>query len=76
MGVDITIKMDTKDFEERLNKSAREVVKGLRSAVNKAAREARREFVDAAARDTGLVAARFAAPFNSKPRAKRISPRE
>lgn len=54
--MDIRIQLDTAEFERRMEASAKEVVKALRSSVNKAAREARRDFVTAASQDTGLSA--------------------
>jgi hypothetical protein len=47
MAMDISIQLDTREFEARMNASAKEIVKALRTSVNKAAREARREFISA-----------------------------
>ena len=50
----ITIRLDTKEFEARMNLAATEVVKGLRSVVDKTARAARREAIKFAAEDIGV----------------------
>ena len=57
--MNISIRMDVREFEERLNKSAKETVNAIRSSVDRAARTARREFIKSAAADIGVSAAKI-----------------
>ena len=57
--MNIQIKLDTAEFEARMNASAREVVNALRSSVDKAARSARRDFIKSAAADIGVPASKI-----------------
>jgi hypothetical protein len=50
----ISVKLDVSQLVQRLDVAAAEAIKGLRSAVDKAARTARREALKEAARDAGL----------------------
>ncbi len=51
----ITVQLDTKEFVDRMDRAAVDMVRGLRSAVDKTARTARREAIKEAAKDEGVT---------------------
>jgi hypothetical protein len=59
MGVALTVTLDTAQFEERMNGSAREIVLALRRSVDRSARAARKEAIKTLAQDIGRPVADF-----------------
>lgn len=51
----ITVQLDTRELVDRMDRAAVDMVRGLRSAVDKTARLARREAIREAARDEGVT---------------------
>ncbi len=59
MGGDIQVRLDTSQFEQRLEFASREGINAMRRAVDKAARSARRETIKTMAADIGRPASAF-----------------
>jgi len=56
---DIQVKLDTKEFEQRLEFASRESINAMRRAVDRAARSARKDAIREMARDIGAPASKF-----------------
>jgi hypothetical protein len=58
-GVDLKVTMDTREFVERMDLSAREIINAMRRSVDKSARAARRDAIKTMARDIGVPVSKF-----------------
>ncbi|MCW2284900.1 hypothetical protein M2323_002746 [Rhodoblastus acidophilus] len=59
MAVEISVTLDAKEFIERMELAARETVNGLRRAVDKTARQARKQAIAKMAIDIGVAPSKF-----------------
>ncbi len=59
MGVELRVQIDTRQFVERMEFSAREGVNAMRRTVDKTARAARKDAIKTMAKDIGVPASKF-----------------